>query len=178
MQAEHVYARILDFYARQMRTIDEGDAVGWAATFTEDGVFASNGLPAPVRGRAAIEAGTLANLAARRAEGVAHRHLLSALTVEPRGADEVFARSYVLVLENRAGRPPQPFVSTVLEDVLVRRDAAADWQVRSRSVLRDDVRAPATPAAQDFAPQDFVPQDFVPQDARTSGLRTSGTGDA
>lgn len=138
MQAEHVYSGILDFYARQMQTIDEGDAVGWAATFTEDGVFASNGLPEPVRGRAAIEAGTLVNVAARRAERVTHRHLLSALVVRPRGADEVFARSYVLVLESRGPDAPRPFVSTVLEDVLVRRDAAADWQVRSRSVLRDD----------------------------------------
>ncbi|MCX4748902.1 nuclear transport factor 2 family protein [Kitasatospora sp. NBC_01287] len=140
MQAEHVYSRILDFYARQMRTIDGGDAAGWAATFTEDGVFASNGLPEPVRGRAAIEAGTAVNVAAREAQGVTHRHVLSALAVEPRGTDEVFARSYVLVLENRAGHPPRPFVSTVLEDVLVHAatGSGADWQVRSRTVLRDD----------------------------------------
>ena len=46
-----VYSSVDQFYAHQMQALDDGDITGWVDTFTEDGVFVSNGLPDPVEGR-------------------------------------------------------------------------------------------------------------------------------
>jgi 3-phenylpropionate/cinnamic acid dioxygenase small subunit len=54
---QKVYEQVQQFYARQMRCLDEGKVTEWAATFTADGVFAANAHPEPFRGRGAIEAG-------------------------------------------------------------------------------------------------------------------------
>lgn len=129
---------IEQFYATQMQTIDGGDVDGWAETFTEDAVFASNGLPEPGRGREVIRSGA-GQLADRRAErGAVHRHLTTGMAVTDRGDGSAFVRSYVLVLEILAGAVPTLHASTVLEDELVRTPSG--WAVRHRQVLRDDLR--------------------------------------
>ncbi|WP_234425673.1 nuclear transport factor 2 family protein, partial [Streptomyces kebangsaanensis] len=57
-----IQAEVQDFYARQMRLLDEGRAEEWAETFTEDGVFEQNVKPEPWRGRAEIVARMRAGL--------------------------------------------------------------------------------------------------------------------
>ena len=47
---------IADQMARYCHAIDGGDAAGWAACFTEDGVFAGPVTPEPLQGRAALQA--------------------------------------------------------------------------------------------------------------------------
>ena len=56
MVSAEMYARIDQFYALQMQALDDGDIAGWVATFTDDGVFASNGLADPVAGRDGLTA--------------------------------------------------------------------------------------------------------------------------
>src|ERR1700742_441498 len=79
-----LYMDIQHFYGRQMRHLDSGHVEEWAATFTENGVFAANAHPEPQRGRAAIEEGARNAAAQLRADGVQRRHWLGMLEVEPR----------------------------------------------------------------------------------------------
>lgn len=48
------YVQIQHYYGRQSLAIDGGDAAGWAATFTRDGVFDSPSYPEPISGVAAL----------------------------------------------------------------------------------------------------------------------------
>ncbi|MBV2365248.1 nuclear transport factor 2 family protein [Streptomonospora nanhaiensis] len=136
--APETVSRVRQFYAEQMQLIDDGDVAGWAATFTEDAVFSSNGLPAPGHGRAAIEAGALRAAAERRARGARHRHVQSALAVRDAGAGTLRCRSYVTVVETLPGAPPVLVAQTVLEDELVLH--GGEPRVRARTVVRDDLR--------------------------------------
>ena len=134
------YQEIQHFYARHMQSVDAGDAVAWARGFTEDGVFDSNVLPAPVVGRDTIESATLAG-ERRRPAGLVRRHVMTMLTVDPApesGPDAVRTRSYVSVLETLPGARTALHCSTVCEDVLV-RDEDGGWLVRSRHITRDDL---------------------------------------
>jgi bifunctional aromatase (cyclase/dehydratase) len=139
-----LYHEIQQFYVRQMHAGDGGDFAAWAASFTEDGVFVSNGLPDPITGRAAIDAATRAGATARAARGATHRHVVTMLDVRLRDGDvgdsvgdSVDTVSYVLVIEAVQGGETFLHVSTVCADHLVRRDGA--WLVRRRQVTRDDL---------------------------------------
>jgi hypothetical protein len=145
-----LYEQLQQFYARHMHAGDSGDIGAWAACFTEDAVFVSNGLPHPLRGRAAIEATARLGAADRAERGATHRHLVTMLdvhrdhSVAPGDADDsVVARSYVLVVESVSGGKASLHLSAVCEDTLVRGDGT--WLVRERRVTRDDL--PAAPAA-------------------------------
>ncbi len=145
-----LYQQLQQFYARHMHAGDSGDLGAWAAAFTEDAVFVSNGMPHPLNGRAAIEATARLGAADRAARGAAHRHLVTMLDVRrdqpvaTGDADEtVVARSYVLVLESLSGGSTSLHLSAVCEDVLVRRGGT--WLVTERRVTRDDL--PTAPTA-------------------------------
>ncbi|GAB7185377.1 hypothetical protein ATKI12_5208 [Kitasatospora sp. Ki12] len=131
------YLRVQHFYARQMRLLDTGATDDWAATFAEDGVFAANGLPAPVRGRGNIAAA--AKEASRRlAEaGVVHRHWVGMLTTEPAEDGLLRATCYALVLEVPRGGEATVHRSTVCVDLLA--PAGGGWVVVDRRVTRDDL---------------------------------------
>ncbi|GAA3046541.1 nuclear transport factor 2 family protein [Streptomyces roseofulvus] len=130
-------AEIQRFHARQMQLLDSGDAEAWAATFTEDGLFAPPSLPEPVRGRAALAAGVRAAHAELAAEGEVRRHLLTTAAVEDPGPDgSVRVRSYVQVVATRRDEAPRLLLMCVCDDVLVVEDG--EWRVRERYVSRDD----------------------------------------
>ncbi|MER8048063.1 nuclear transport factor 2 family protein [Streptomyces sp. NPDC094032] len=133
-------AEVQRFHARQMQLLDSGEAEAWAATFTEDGLFAPPSLPEPVRGRAALAEGVRSAHAALAAEGETRRHLLTTAVVEepaPEDADgAVRVRSYVQVVATRKGEAPRLLLMCVCEDVLVSEGGA--WLVRERYVTRDD----------------------------------------
>ncbi|WP_171168708.1 nuclear transport factor 2 family protein [Streptomyces sp. I05A-00742] len=137
-----VYLAVQRFYAHQMFLLDEGRVEEWTDTFTEDGVYRSNSLPAPVRGRRTICAETLVNYEKRVSAGVVHRHVVTMLSVTPGpDAGTYLARSYVLVVSTPRGEQSQAWAQTVCQDVLERRaDGAGDedgWLVRERSVHLD-----------------------------------------
>jgi len=118
-------AQVTDFYSRQMRLLDDGDAEAWAATFTADGTFIASGHQHPTTGRAGLIAAVRATHAELAASGIVHRHWLGMIIVDQRTDGTVHARSYALVHR-----------STTCDDVLVR--AGAGFAVQSRSVTRDD----------------------------------------
>jgi 3-phenylpropionate/cinnamic acid dioxygenase small subunit len=132
-----LHNRLQLFYAEQMQLLDAGASDAWAATFAEDGVFAANGLPAPVRGRETIAAAARAAAVQRAEAGIVHRHWLGMLTVNPDDDGLVRTRCYALVIEIPRGGTATIHRSTVCTDVLV--PAGDSWLVRDRSVTRDDI---------------------------------------
>ncbi|MFC7331308.1 nuclear transport factor 2 family protein [Marinactinospora rubrisoli] len=133
-----LFAQVQMFYARQMRLLDEGRVEEWAATFTEEGVFAADARPEPARGRAVIAAAAGAAWERLVASGVRHRHWLGMVEVGAESGGRVRSRCYALVLAVPRGGPVSVQVSTVCEDVLV-RGGGGGWLVEERSVRRDDL---------------------------------------
>jgi 3-phenylpropionate/cinnamic acid dioxygenase small subunit len=136
-QGVELYLRVQQFYARQMQLLDSGLVTEWATTFTEDGVFAANAHPEPVRGRAAITAAARRTCEQLAREGVTRRHWLGMLTVQPDSDGTVRARCYALVFATPRGGQAALHLSTTCEDVLVVEDG--DLLVRERSISRDDL---------------------------------------
>ncbi|SEF65945.1 SnoaL-like domain-containing protein [Thermomonospora echinospora] len=131
-----VYADVQQFYARHMHLLDAGAADEWAATFTEDGVFAPPSAPEPVRGRANLAAGVRESFAKLTAAGEVHRHLLSMVTVEPQPDGSLHVRSYAQVIATPRDGAARLHLMCVCADVLVRVDG--ELRVRERRVTRDD----------------------------------------
>jgi 3-phenylpropionate/cinnamic acid dioxygenase small subunit len=132
-------AQVTDFYSRQMRLLDDGDAEAWAATFTEDGTFVASGHQSPTTGRADLIAAVRATHAQLAASGIVHRHWLGMITVDQGSDGTVRARSYALVIATKRGGDSVIHRCTTCDDVLVR--TGADFAVQSRSVTRDDLLA-------------------------------------
>ncbi len=129
-----IYYSVEQFYAHQMQVLDSGDAAGWAATFTDDGVFSSNGMQNPVTGYDELLAAAKKANAALASEGITRRHLVSTLTIEGGDDDGVRARCYVLIIDTGNGATALR-MSTVMEDLLV--FSTAGWLVQERTVRRD-----------------------------------------
>jgi uncharacterized protein (TIGR02246 family) len=131
-----VVTEVQQFYARHMHLLDEGDAEGWARTFTENGVFAPPSLPEPVRGREALAAGVRKSAAGLAESGEVHRHVLSMVHVDPLDDDALAVRSYAQIFATPRGGEPRLHLLCVCEDVLVRENGRL--LVRERRVTRDD----------------------------------------
>jgi len=135
--AAETYYEIQDFYARQMQLLDQGYTEEWARTFTENGVFAANVQPEPVRTRSAIAAGAAAASAELSAQGIRRRHWLGMVSARPRPDGTVSAHCYALVIITPRGGKPSIGASTSCDDILIREDG--DWKVQVRTVMRDDL---------------------------------------
>jgi hypothetical protein len=133
-----LYHQIQQFYAKQMQLLDEGLVAEWSASFTEDGVFATNAHPEPARGRTAIREGAQNTVKELAEKGRVRRHWLGMLALDPRADGSVFVRSYAQVLETSSGGPTMLRMSTVCQDVLLHD--GQQWLVRDRQVWRDDLR--------------------------------------
>ncbi|MEU2287214.1 nuclear transport factor 2 family protein [Streptomyces sp. NPDC013178] len=135
-----LYLEVQQFYAHQMQLLDDRACDEWAATFTPEGVFAANGLPAPAKGRQTIAAAARAAGERLAAEGLVHRHWLGMLTVLPQPDGTVSARSYALVIQTRigGGGTAELHRSTLCEDRLVRGEDGS-LLVLERKVTRDDL---------------------------------------
>jgi len=129
--------QVLRAYARQSRLIDEGDAAGWADTFTPDGEFHSPSYPAPVAGRLALVAFGECFTRADREAGSVSRHIVTNVDVLPGSdTDHLVAHAYLQIVTTPAGEPSRLVRLTTLEDHLVRRGAR--WLFARRTVTRDD----------------------------------------
>jgi SnoaL-like domain len=137
-----LYSRIHEFYAEQMQLLDSGATDKWAATFTEDGVFAANGRPDTARGRAAIATGARAAAGHLAQAELQHRHWLGMLTVHPEPDGTVRTQCYALVIEIPRGGSASIRFSTVCRDLLV--PDGESWLVRDRYVSRDDLAGRGT----------------------------------
>ncbi|MFJ1902122.1 nuclear transport factor 2 family protein [Streptomyces sp. NPDC088115] len=132
-----LYVEVQQFYARQVRLLDDLRAEEFAATFTEDGVFAqSPGIPR-AHGREAIAA-TLRAAHARRfgTEPVRCRHWHNMLRVDPGPDGTLVTHYYTLVVVSRPWDPaPVIAPSSVVEDVLVYEDG--ELRTRERRITPD-----------------------------------------
>jgi uncharacterized protein (TIGR02246 family) len=128
-------AAIQQLYARQAHAIDGGDARGWAATFTPDGVFRSPTYPQPSAGAEELTAFAAAFARSASEAGVVRRHWTTNLVVEPDGTHQATARLYALVLATPRGEAPRIERSVLFRDRLVRRGER--WLLAERTVEVD-----------------------------------------
>ncbi|MFI8931152.1 nuclear transport factor 2 family protein [Streptomyces sp. NPDC053474] len=135
-----LYQEVLEFYARQMRSLDEGRVTEWAATFTEDGVFSAQAHPRPQEGREAIRQGAAEAVRRLAERGVRRRHWLGMLDVTRHGDGSLTARSYAQVIDTPIGGQAAVELSCTCEDLLVREGDRL--LVRHRRVDRDDLPRP------------------------------------
>jgi 3-phenylpropionate/cinnamic acid dioxygenase small subunit len=135
---DEVAVRVERLYARQSRLIDSGDASGWAATFTADGVFDSPSYPEPARGTAALTAFAERFRDTGRETRTVSRHVVTNVDVVP-GADDdhVVAHAYLQIVATPYGEASRLVRLTTLTDHLVRESDG--WRVQRRVVTRDDV---------------------------------------
>jgi 3-phenylpropionate/cinnamic acid dioxygenase small subunit len=137
LDATELYQRVQQFYARQSHLLDAGDVTAWAATFTEDGVFAANAHPEPVSGRGNIERAARAAADDIVRRGLRRRHWLGMVDVTTDDDGTVRSRYYALVFLTPIGGQAALHVSTSGEDILV--VAGGELLVRERRVTRDDL---------------------------------------
>lgn len=133
-----LYGEVLQFYARHMHLLDEGDADGWAATFTADGSFSSPSLPEPIRGRDRLAEGAGRTASELSETGETHRHIVSTVDVLDHDDTSVTVRAYTQVLATPRNQPSRLHLMTTCHDVLLRQEGRL--YVSRRRVLRDDQR--------------------------------------
>src|SRR5688572_822624 len=86
------YTAIQQLYARYNATLDQGDADGWADTFTADGVFASN-----FKGREALKGFVNNWRTSPQMNGAARRHFSADLVISPSAEGATASVSTILV---------------------------------------------------------------------------------
>ncbi|MDI3389873.1 nuclear transport factor 2 family protein [Streptomyces sp. B-S-A8] len=135
-----MYAEVAGFYARQMRRLDEGDAEGWADTFTEDAVCRISTRPAPMRGRAELTAGARAAVAAIAAAGEQRRHMTGMFEIEERPGGILRVHAQTIVYATSASGESRVHQVCVCADTLV-RGSERELLVRDRRIDVDGVPA-------------------------------------
>ncbi|MEO3977582.1 nuclear transport factor 2 family protein [Streptomyces sp. CAU 1734] len=134
-----VYAQVQQFYTWQMGLLegDEADPEAWAATFTEDAVFASTVQPEPERGRAAILASVRAGVAGIAAQRLDFRHWFGMVGVEE-GDEEgsLRTRYYALAMATPRGGSLKVRGSLLCYDDLVRGESGG-LLVARRTLVAD-----------------------------------------
>jgi hypothetical protein len=133
------YIAIQQLYARYNTTIDHGDAEGWAATFTPDGVFMTN------RGAEALKNFVKTWSAG---SGASQRHFSADLVITPSADGATGTISTMLV--NLATRPVSIGAYVTYSDVLVK--TAAGWRFKSRALKQETAPAAAPAAGPGAAP--------------------------
>ncbi|MGJ5893904.1 hypothetical protein DF268_19855 [Streptomyces sp. V2] len=133
-----LYTEVVRFYARQAHLLDSGAAEAWADTFTEDGEFVQNARPEPWIGREQIRARMRTGLDRIAGEGLQRRHWLGMVDLVACDADTVTTRYYAAIYSTVENGSPQLYLSTAVDDVLVRTPEGL--KVRHRLVSHDNVR--------------------------------------
>lgn len=133
-----VYAAVDQFYALQMQALDDGDIGAWVDTFTDDGVFVSNGLPDPVVGREQLVKLGAETMARLDDMGAIRRHFVFNVIIEPAADGVLYTTCYVPVFDTVDGVTSLT-ASTVMRDELV--ENGNGLLVRHRTITRDDLAA-------------------------------------
>ncbi|MFE1172268.1 nuclear transport factor 2 family protein [Streptomyces sp. NPDC058773] len=135
-----LYVAVQQFYAIQMRMLDEGDFEGYAHTFTSDGEFTHT----PGRPPARTPGGIVKELVDfhKKFEGnpVQRRHWFNMLALTENDDDTLESTVYALVLTSGTDRVPEVAPSCTVHDVLVHE--AGRLKTRSRTVGHDYDRTP------------------------------------
>jgi actinorhodin biosynthesis protein ActVIA len=133
---EQTYLEVLQYYARQMQRLDDGDLAGYAATFTEDGEFSHTPGRPPARTRTGILEDLVEFHRRFEADPMRRRHHFSMVDIDDGDDGSLTATAYALVVALRPGTAPEVRASCVVHDVLV-RDADGGLRNRSRVVQYD-----------------------------------------
>ncbi|MFE7645773.1 nuclear transport factor 2 family protein [Streptomyces phaeoluteigriseus] len=135
-----LYVEVKNFYARQMRVLDDLDIEQFTATFTEDGSVAHPHRGEKVEGREAMRAKMTSMLPMY--EGLVTRHWFDHFLIEPTGGagdDGLRVTYYSLVTQSNAEEEVRFFSSSSVEDRLV-RDEKGELRIRERVIHRDNPR--------------------------------------
>lgn len=129
------YASLLQFLNRHMQLLDEGRIEEWAAGFTQDGVFATEAVPDPVRGRADIVAGANHAKGQLSKDGIVRRHWLGMTEAHVDADGIISARSYALTLQTTSQAQAVIRFFNICTDTLTQKDDGG-WLIVSRSITR------------------------------------------
>jgi len=125
---------IYDLYARQSQAVDNGDGEGWAATYTEDGVFESPTYELVARGGGELSAFARDSNSAALERGEQFRHVVSSIVLVPESDGSVSARAYLMILATNVNGT-RIDRSVVMHDRLVKVGDA--WLFSARKTVRD-----------------------------------------
>jgi ketosteroid isomerase-like protein len=125
------YVEIQQLYARYNHAIDSGDAEGWAATFTADGVFNQR-----FTGRDGLL--EFMNQWKEKMNGANRRHWNSNLLITP--SAEGASGKVLLMLLDVGTKPPSIVMTGQYTDALVK--TANGWRFKSRDVKNDAAPKP------------------------------------
>ncbi|MFB0618928.1 nuclear transport factor 2 family protein [Streptomyces sp. AGS-58] len=131
-----LYIEVKDFYARQMRVLDDLDIERFTATFTEDGSVAHPHRGEKVEGREAMRAKMKSMLPMY--EGLVTRHWFDHFLIEPAGDDGLRVTYYSLVTQTDTEDEMRFYSSSSVEDRMVRVDG--ELRIRERVIHRDNPR--------------------------------------
>lgn len=118
---------ITQLYAKYNFSLDFGDSAGWAATFTDDGVFASG--PNTFTGTEQLK-GFADGFASR----MKARHWTNNLVIED-GASGAAGKCYLVLYKLGDEGGPSILTSGVYNDELTK--TASGWRFKSRKVTPD-----------------------------------------
>ena len=127
---------ILNLIAGYSHAADGTDAEAYADCFTDDGAFLGRvGMPdeSRIAGREALLKFHRAAVA-RRGE-VQNRHIQTNTHVVSQTAEAALVRTYLLVMVSRGDKPPEPGLTSVYEDELVK--TAVGWRISVRRAIPD-----------------------------------------
>lgn len=127
---------ILNLIAGYSHAADGTDAEAYADCFTDDGVFHGRvGMPdeSRIAGREALLKFHRAAVA-RRGE-VQNRHIQTNTHVVTQTAETALVRTYLLVMIARGDQSPEPGLTSVYEDELVKTPAG--WRIKVRRAIPD-----------------------------------------
>lgn len=125
-------------YGRQSFAIDEGNAPGWASTFTSDGEFLSPSYPAPMTGRKALEDFAKAVHAEMARTGAVQRHIITNVTLSQSSEGTWYGRAYLgIIVTHQDGNITLTRHTTIEDRLHVESDQVL---VAHRTVYRDDSR--------------------------------------
>jgi hypothetical protein len=128
------HADIHNLYALYNLCSDAGDAEGYAACFSEDGVLEVQPRGQVVSGHAALVAYKHADKAGRA--GLYRRHWNASLHLERIGPDLVRGRAYYAGYNGVPGKLPSMTSCGVYEDT-IRRDGSGAWRFARRLLIID-----------------------------------------
>ncbi|MFG1919103.1 nuclear transport factor 2 family protein [Micromonospora sp. NPDC048898] len=115
-----LYVEVQQFYARQMRQLDDRKLEAYAETFTEDAEFGHTPGREPARTRAGIVADLFDFHKKFENDPVQRRHWFNMIDVEPQADGSIRSTCYALVVTTRPNGTPTIAPSCVVNDILVR----------------------------------------------------------
>lgn len=130
-----IIVMINQFCAEQVHLLDDGEADGWAATFTDNGEFRSPTYPEPARGRDQLAGIVRAYHQRAAGAGERHRHVTSDLMVRQIDADTLAVRATQLIM---ASSPAGARVDRVITMTDILDRTIDGWRTLSKTITRDD----------------------------------------